>query len=110
MATGLLDDLSPAMRQKFFEPLNGMFSNTSEHIAEPGKRIELGQFTRSDEAAENSRCSAALVATEEDPVVTPHCEASQRPLGTVVVCVLLRRTVLPGASPGRLPLVPAGST
>jgi hypothetical protein len=98
------------MRQQFFKPLDGIFGDAAEDIAEPGKRIDPDKFTRSDEAAQDGRGPAAAIASEEGPVVTAHGKAPQRPLGTVVVCVLLRRTVLPGASPGRLPLVPAGST
>src|SRR5665213_4363663 len=43
------------------------------------------QFTRSNEAAEIRRDPAAVVAAEENPVVTTHCKAPQRSLGTVVV-------------------------
>jgi len=58
------------MRQQFFKPLDGVFRNTSEDIAEPGKRIDPGNLTRSDEAAEYRRCPAAVIAAEEGPVVT----------------------------------------
>jgi len=51
-----------------------------EHIAEPGKRIDSCQFAGRNETAQHSRCSAAVVATEEGPVVTTHREAPQRPL------------------------------
>jgi hypothetical protein len=52
MGTGLPGDLSPAMRQQFFKPFNRMFRNAAEHIVEPGKGINSGQFTRSNEAAD----------------------------------------------------------
>jgi hypothetical protein len=69
MRTGLSGDLSPAVRQQFFKPFNRVFGNAAEHIAEPGKRINSGQFTRSNEAAENSRGLAAVVVAKEGPVV-----------------------------------------
>jgi hypothetical protein len=62
-------DLDPAMRQQFFKLLDGMFGNAIGQVAEPGKRIDTDQFTRSDEAAENSRSPAAVVAPQEGPVV-----------------------------------------
>jgi len=60
MGTGLPSDLSPAMRQDFFEPLDEMFRNPAEHIAEPGKRFDPAQFTRSDEAAQDGRGRSPL--------------------------------------------------
>ena len=85
MEAGLPGDVSPAVRQQFLKPLNWMLRNAAEHIAEPGKRIDSGQFTGSNEAAENSRGLAAVVASEERPVVTTHGKAPQRSLRTVVV-------------------------
>src|SRR4051812_7106784 len=85
MRSGLPGDRSPAMRQQFFKPFNRMSRNAAEHIAEPGKRIDSGQFTRSNEAAENSRGLAAVVAAKEGPVVTTHCKTAQRSFGTIVV-------------------------
>jgi len=46
----------------------------------------------------------------EERILTMQDRFLQHSFGDVVVCVLLRRTVFPGASPGRLTLVPAGST
>ena len=85
MGTGLPGDLGPAVRQQFFKPFNRMFGNAAEHISEPGKRINSGQFTGSNEAAENSRGLAAVVAAKEGPVVTTHCKTPQRPFGAVVI-------------------------
>ena len=69
MRIGLQGDWDPAMGQKFFNPFDGVFRNTSEDIAEPGKRIDPGQFTRGNEAAKDCRCPAAVVAAKEGPVV-----------------------------------------
>jgi hypothetical protein len=68
------------MLQQFRKPFDRMVANAAEHIAEPGKRIDPDKFTRSDEAAENSHYPAAVVAPEEDPVVTIHCETSRETL------------------------------
>jgi hypothetical protein len=46
-----------------------MVGDPSEHIAELGKRIDLYQFAGGDEAAQNRRGPAAVVAPEESPVV-----------------------------------------
>jgi hypothetical protein len=43
------------MRQKFFKPLDGIFGDAAEDIAEPGKRIDPDKFTRSDEAVEKQQ-------------------------------------------------------
>ena len=72
------------MRQQFFKPFDGVFRDAAEHIAEPGKRIDPGKFTRSNEAAQHCRSLTAVIAAEEGPVVTPHREAPQRPLGAVM--------------------------
>ena len=85
MGTDLPGDLSPAVRQQFFKPFYRVFRNASEHLSEPGKRIDSGQFTRSNEAAKDCRGLAAFVASEERPVVTTHCKTPQRPLGAVVI-------------------------
>jgi hypothetical protein len=42
-----LPGLSPAVREEFFELLDGTLRKTAEHIAEPGKRIELVQTRKS---------------------------------------------------------------
>jgi hypothetical protein len=70
MGTGLRGDLRPAVRQQFIKLFYRVFRNASEHIAEPGEGIDPGQFTRSNEAAENSRGLPAVVAAKEGPVVT----------------------------------------
>jgi hypothetical protein len=62
-----------------------MVGDAAENIAEPGKRIDLYQSAACDEAAQKRRCLAAAIATEEGPVVPSDREATQRPLGTVVV-------------------------
>ena len=73
------------MGQKFFDPRNGMFGNAAENISEPGKRIDLDEFARGDEAAQYSRGLAAVVASEESPVVPTHGKTPQRSFGSVVV-------------------------
>ena len=72
------------MRQQVVQVSDRMVGDAGEHIAEPGKRIDSGQFARSDEAAQNGRGPAAIVAPEEGPVVAAH-RAPQRPHGGVVV-------------------------
>ncbi len=57
------------MRQEFFDPGDGMLGDAAEHIMEPGKRIDLDEFARGDEAAQHSRGLAAVIASEESPVV-----------------------------------------
>jgi hypothetical protein len=61
------------MWQEFFKPFDGVFRNTPEDIAEPGKRIDSCQFTRSNEAAEYRRSPTAVIASEEGPVVPFMC-------------------------------------
>src|ERR1700722_1990780 len=85
MGTGLPGNLRPAKWQQFFKPFNRMIGNAAEHIAEPAKRINSGQFTRSNEDAENGRRFTAVISDEEGPVVTTHRKAPQRPLGSVVI-------------------------
>ena len=48
------------MRQQFAEPFDRMVGDAAEHIAEPRKRIDLGQFAGGDKAAQN-RCRLAAV-------------------------------------------------
>jgi hypothetical protein len=72
------------MGQEFFNPFDGVFGNTSEDIAEPCKRIDSGQFARSNKTAENCRSPASVITSEESPVVTTHCETAQRTLGAVM--------------------------
>src|ERR1700684_1039665 len=85
MGTGLPDRLSPFMGQQFTESFDRMVGDAAENIAEPGKRIDLHQFAACDEAAQNRRGPATVIAPEESPVVPSDREATQRPLGTVVV-------------------------
>ena len=73
------------MGQKFFDPRNGMSGNAAEHIAEPGKRIDLDEFAGRDKTAQHGRGSAAVVASEEGPVVSADGKTAQRPFRSVVV-------------------------
>ena len=57
------------MRQEFFEPRDGMLRNAAEHVPEPDKRIGLNEFAGSDEAAQHGRGLAAVIASEESPVL-----------------------------------------
>src|SRR5580692_7658884 len=70
MESRLPGGLRPAVRQQFFKVFYRMFRNASEHIAEPGKRIDPGQFTRGNKAAKDCRGLPAVIAAEEGPVVT----------------------------------------
>jgi hypothetical protein len=56
MGTELPGDLSPAMRQQFFEPVHGVVGDTPEHVAEPGERIDLHGPPRSLAATAPSHC------------------------------------------------------
>ena len=69
MGTGLPGNLSPAVRQEFFEPLDRMFCDAPEHIAEPGERIDPDEFAGGYEAAQHSGSPAAVVASEKSPVI-----------------------------------------
>ena len=57
------------MRQQFTEPFDRMVGDASEHIAEPGKRIDLRQFAGCDKATQDRRRLPAVIAPEERPVV-----------------------------------------
>src|ERR1700722_17228603 len=85
MGSGLSRSLSPTMRQEFFEPRHRMFCDATEHVSEPGKRIDPDQFTGRNKTAQPCRSLSAIVASEEGPVIPTHREASQRPLRGVVV-------------------------
>src|SRR4051794_32051683 len=97
MRAGLARYLSPPMRQEFFEPLDGMFRDAAKHISEPGKRLDLDEFTGRNEAAQHSRSLAPVVAAEEGPVIASHRETPQRPLRGIVV----NRQIAVGAVPGQ---------
>jgi hypothetical protein len=84
MVTGLPGNLSPAVRQEFFEPPDRMFRDAPEHIAEPDKRIDPDEFAGRNEAAQDGGSPASVVASEKSPVIPTHCEAPQRPLGAVM--------------------------
>ena len=55
------------MGKEFFELLNGVRGNTAEHIAEPGKRIDLVDCARAHETAQNRHGPAAAIAAEKGP-------------------------------------------
>jgi hypothetical protein len=67
---GLPGYLSPAVWQQFFKALHRMVGDAAEHIPEPGKRIDLHQFTGSDKAPKNRRRFTSVVAAKEGPVVS----------------------------------------
>src|ERR1700676_2240418 len=75
----------PAVRQQLIELLNRALSDASKHVLEPGERIYLGQFARRHEAAQHRHRFASSIASHECPVVAPHRDAAQAPLGMVVV-------------------------
>src|ERR1700733_470126 len=85
MGTGLPSCLGPVVWQQFFKPFNRMVGDAAENITEPGKRVDLDEFARCDEAAQNRRSLAAVIAAEESPVVPSDREATPRPLGAVVI-------------------------
>jgi len=69
MGTGLPGNLSPAVRQEFFEPFNRMFCDAPEHIAEPDKGIDPDELAGCNEAAQDGGSPAAVVAAKEGPVI-----------------------------------------
>ena len=101
---------SPSPGQQIGDMAGRMGGEPFEDVAQPGLRIDAVELGRLDQRVEGSGALAAGVGAGKEVVLPSQRDGTQGPLGGVIVCVLLRRTVLPGASPGRLTLVPAGST
>ena len=96
--------------QQFADAVDRVVGDAAEHVAQVGFGIEPVELGRADQAVDRGGALAAGVGAGKEVVLPSQRDGTQGPLGGVIVCVLLRRTVLPGASPGRLTLVPAGST
>ena len=86
------------------------FRGMPEQLCQIVKRVGFVQFTGVDQTHKEIAHPRPVHRFIEECVFAMQNRLLQRSFGDVVVCVLLRRTVFPGASPGRLTLVPAGST
>ena len=58
----------PVVGQQFVQSDEWVCRNTREHVVEPGKRLDIAAFARSNEAAQDRRCLAAGVAAKKGPV------------------------------------------
>jgi hypothetical protein len=65
-----------AMRQQVIKSVHRMFGDTTEHVAEPDKGVDLHQFAGSNKAAQVSRCRATGIAPED--VLFPRPTAKHR--------------------------------
>ena len=72
------------MGQKLVEFVDRVVGDAAEHVAEPGKRINFDEFARSDEAAEHRRRLAAIITSEERPIVASDGDAAERALGRII--------------------------
>ena len=75
----------PAVREQFVELLDGMRSDSGEDVLKPGEWVDVRQFARCNEAAQNSHGLAAAIAAYERPVVPADRDPSQRPLGVIII-------------------------
>jgi hypothetical protein len=64
------------MGHQFIEFGDGMVGDSAKHIAEPGERIDLHEFTGGDEAAQYGRSLAALIAAKKRPVAATYGDAA----------------------------------
>jgi hypothetical protein len=87
-----------------------MTGDLCEDLAQIGFRIEAVQFGCADQAVDRGGALPARIRSREQVILAAKDYGAQGAFGSVVVCVLKRCTVFPGESPGRLTLVPAGST
>ncbi len=67
------------------EPVNGMGADAFEDVAEVRNGIDLESFAGSDEAGDDGSGSPAVIASEEEPVLSSDGDSPQAAFGTVVV-------------------------
>lgn len=97
------------MRQKLGNAIDGMAGNAAEDIFEPSEWINAARWQEAIKLQHGSRPTADIAA-EKQPIAATYRNTADALFSSVIVCVLKRCMVLPGESPGRLTLVPAGST
>lgn len=61
-----------------------MICDTGEDVSEPGLRIDVVEAGGDDEGVEHGGAMSASIGTGEGPVLPPHGDAAQRPLGGIV--------------------------
>jgi len=61
-----------------------MIGQPSEHVGEPGPRINIVELGGLDQRVDGSGAPSTFVGSREVPVVAADCDTAQRPLGGVV--------------------------
>ena len=81
----LAQGLSPGRGGELGEAVLGMGGQAFEEVAQVGVGVESVAASGGDEAVEDGRAAAALVAAGEDPVLAAHGDRAQGSFGRVVV-------------------------
>ena len=74
----------PVVREKFGDPGDGVVGDARQDILEPGERVDAHSLTGGRETAQHRGRLAALIATEEDPVVAADRHTTDRAFGGVM--------------------------
>lgn len=96
--------------QQFREAGGRQVRDAGKDIGKPSLGVDVVQPRCHDERQHDGRAVCAAVGTGEEPCFSSASHTAQRSFRGIIRCALLRCTILPGSSPGRQTLAPAGST
>jgi hypothetical protein len=96
--------------QQLLDAVDRVIGDLFEHAAEVEFRIKPVQFRRSQQRIDRGCSFATRIGPTEQEILPAQGDNAQSPLGSRVVCALIRCIFLPGANPGRQTLAPAGNT
>jgi hypothetical protein len=71
--------------EEFLEAVDGVGADAVEDLAKVGKRFDLESFAGRNEAGQDRGGSSAVIAAEEEPVLSSDGNSPQASLGAVVV-------------------------
>ena len=77
-------DLLPVPGQELVEALGRMLGDASEHVGEPGLRIDVVHLRRDDQGVHEGGSVTAAVGAGEQPSLPAEGDAAQGPLGGIV--------------------------
>ena len=74
----------PVPGQELIDPGCRMVGDASEHVGEPGLRIDAIELGGGDQGVDRRCPLATAVGADEQPRAAPECNPAQRPLGGVI--------------------------
>lgn len=72
-------------RKQFFDPIDRMFCDAFEHVAQIRLRVEIVEFGGSNECVDGCSTISAIIGPSEHPVLSAERARTQRALRGVVV-------------------------